>query len=215
MKHLRGIIIAVTVLCVIASNSMARDRYLLLDDRIIQKAENAKLALGTVKKHPANPLFVEDKPWEKRFDNLYGNVIFDKEEQIYKCWYSPLITEHEWDKTMTAEERKTKGRKKLRGREMGVCYATSKDGIKWKKPNLNKIEYEGSKENNIIWRGPHGAGVFKDNYDPDPKRRYKMIMKSLSTSYSADGINWSEPEKIVKVGRIPADTHNNMFWDPA
>ena len=53
-------------------------KFLLLDHRIIEKTENAKLEVGRVEKHPANPLFVEDKDWEMRFDNLYGNVIFDE-----------------------------------------------------------------------------------------------------------------------------------------
>ena len=83
MTHLRQVIITVIVFCVIASNSIARDRYLLLDSRIIANTENAKLALGTVKKHPANPLFIEDKPWEMRFDNLYGNVTYDENEENF------------------------------------------------------------------------------------------------------------------------------------
>ena len=42
-------------------------RYLLLDNRIIEDTENTELTLGTVEKHPSNPLFGEDKPWEARF----------------------------------------------------------------------------------------------------------------------------------------------------
>ena len=68
-----------------------RQRYLVLDDRIIEATHNAVLTVGTVTKHPSNPLFIEDKPWEKRFDNLYGNVIFNEEKNIYQCWYSPFI----------------------------------------------------------------------------------------------------------------------------
>lgn len=45
-----------------------QEKYLLLDSRIIEQTDNARLAVGTVKKHPANPLFREDKPWEVRFD---------------------------------------------------------------------------------------------------------------------------------------------------
>jgi hypothetical protein len=63
-----------------------RNRYLLLDSRIIENTENAKLTIGKVQKHKDNPLFEEDKPWEKRFDNLYANVIYDEQENIYKCW---------------------------------------------------------------------------------------------------------------------------------
>ena len=82
-----------------------RDRYLLLDSRIVANTENAKLVLGNVQKHKGNPLFEEDKPWEKRFDNLYANVIYDEEEQIFKCWYSPFIIDNS-SKVMTLEQRK-------------------------------------------------------------------------------------------------------------
>ena len=36
-------------------------RRLLLDPRIVDKTRNAKLTIGEVKKHSANPLFGEDK----------------------------------------------------------------------------------------------------------------------------------------------------------
>ena len=213
--------VAITVSCAALHQSLAspsegdsvRKRFLLLDSRIIERAENARLVPGRVRKHASNPLFVEDKPWEKRFDNLYGNVIYDKEESIYKCWYSPFIVDHS-AKGMTQKERDSKRYRPPRGREMAICYATSKDGIKWDKPELGLVDYEGSKANNIVWRGPHGAGIFKDLRDPDPARRYKMIMKGLSTSHSRDGIEWSAPRKITGVGRIAGDTHNNVFWNP-
>ena len=37
---------------------------LLLDRRIIASTENAELAVSTIKKHQANPLFGEEKAWE-------------------------------------------------------------------------------------------------------------------------------------------------------
>ena len=58
-----------------ASGAPGRDRYLLLDDRIVDTTQNAQLKLGAVKKDARNPLFAEDKPWEPRFDNVYANVI--------------------------------------------------------------------------------------------------------------------------------------------
>lgn len=39
-----------------------------------------------------------------RFDNLYGNVIFDEEEKLYKCWYSPFIVDSS-SHGMTLEQR--------------------------------------------------------------------------------------------------------------
>jgi len=200
------------------------NRFLLLDSRIIDSVQNAQLVPGTVKKHKSNPLFVEDKAWEKRFDNLYGNVTYDEEEKIFKCWYSPFIVDHS-AKGMTQKERDSKRYRPPGGREMGICYATSEDGIKWDKPELGLVDYKESRANNIIWRGPHGVGIFKDHRDSDPARRYKLIMQDpikgpvprshgVSTSYSTDGIHWSAPRRIKGIGTIAADTHNNVFWDP-
>lgn len=197
------------------------DRHLLLDERIIEDVQNAELTLGTVTKHDANPLFGEDKPWERRFDNLYANIIFDEEEQLYKCWYSPFIVSHT-TVGMTMEERKQEYGK--HPQEMGICYATSKDGASWDKPELGLVDYEGSTANNIIWRGggvhkdwggPHGAGIFKDSHDPDPERRYKAILKEkiLSVAFSADGIHWG-PAIPCPDANSAGDTHNNAFWAP-
>lgn len=189
-----------------------QNRYLLIDSRLIDKVENAKLSIGTVEKHKNNPLFGEDNVWEKRFDNLYGNVIYDDTEKIYKCWYSPFIVDNS-AQGMSLEERDNKEYESPDNREMGICYATSDDGITWNKPELGLVEYNGSKQNNIIWRDPHGAGIFKDERDPDPKRMYKTIFQGLSVSTSADGIHWDEPKSCVGVD-VAGDTHNNAFWAP-
>jgi hypothetical protein len=186
-------------------------KYLLLDSRIIEEVTNAKLEVGTVVKHAANPLFEEEKEWEMRFDNLYGNVIFDDEQEIYRCWYSPFIVDSS-STGMTIEERSRRYRTP-KNREMAICYATSKDGISWEKPELGLVEYKGSKQNNIVWRGPHGAGLFKDLQEEDPGKRYKVIFRGLSVSFSADGIHWEEETEVNGVD-VAGDTHNNAFWAP-
>jgi len=187
-------------------------RFLMLDNRNIDELINAKLVLGEVKKHSKNPLFGEDMPWEKRFDNLYGNIIFDEEDKLYKCWYSPFIVDYS-AKGMTLEERQKPYDDNHPDREMGICYAFSKDGINWEKPNLGLVEYNGNKNNNIVWRGPHGAGIFKDKYEIDPNKRYKILYQGIFTSFSKDGINWDNPIPIKGVD-VAGDTHNNAFWAP-
>tara|TARA_S200000501_G_scaffold94209_1_gene87511 strand:- start:500 stop:1960 length:1461 start_codon:yes stop_codon:yes gene_type:complete len=199
-------------------------KFLLLNNQIIEKTENVKLEVGKVIKHPLNPLFREEKEWEMRFDNLYANVIYDKEEDIYKCWYSPFIVD---SSSKNKELRKTNRKYSPPPvREMGICYATSKDGIKWEKPNLGLINFNGNKKNNIVWRRPHGAGIFKDLDEENPARRYKLIYKhiqegnwglngsegnSLAVSFSEDGLNWSDK---INIADFPADTHNNANWIP-
>ena len=68
----------------------ARQRHLLLDDRLIGETRNARLAVGPVKKHPANPLFREDKPWEPRFDNLLL-IRISVDKKIIACGGNPKL----------------------------------------------------------------------------------------------------------------------------
>jgi len=188
-----------------------RDRYLLLDFRIIESTENAQLTVGVVQKDKYNPLFKEDKPWEPRFDNPYCSVIYDEKEKIYKCWYSIFIkSDYE---ALTPEKRAwVDWHEGQRG--FGVCYATSKDGIKWEKPELGIIEFQGNKKNNIVLLGVHGVGVIKDLHETDPEKRYKAIHPFRGHTmvwFSSDGLNWAE-KKLP--GLDDGDTYNCTFWDP-
>ena len=203
--------------------SLGRGRHLLLDNRVVDDAENAELTLGAVEKHGANPLFGEDRPWEKRFDNLYANVVYDDEAGIYKCWYSPFVVDHS-SRRMTVRQRRETKYRAPRNREMGICYATSEDGLAWRKPELGIVDYDGSKANNILMRGgkgavvrggPHGSGFLRDPSDPDPNRRYKAFFKSkaLSVAFSADGVHWN-PDATRAVAKGSGDTHNNALWAP-
>jgi len=199
-------------------------KHLALDSRVIGRAERVRLVLGKVEKDKRNPLFREDKPWEPRFDNLYANVIRD-DDGLYKCWYSPFIIDRPSAETPAEEKKRVsymQAARKMRAekgkgpwREMGICYAVSKDGIAWEKPDLGLVELKGSKHNNLVLRGPHGTGIWKDPRDPDPQRRYKMIFKGrrMSVAFSPDGLRWSKPVPCAAMA-ARGDTHNNAFWAP-
>jgi hypothetical protein len=195
-------------------------KYLLLDSRIVERAENVRLTLGAVKKEAANPLFIEEKPWEPRFDNLYPNVMYDQQEHLYKCWYSPFIIDQAVTRTPPEKRKTLSYLDALHGndRYAGVCYAFSKDGLTWDKPDLGIVEFDGSTKNNIVLRGVHGAGIFKDLRDPDPARRYKLFGKTgedrepVGVAFSPDGLHWSKASPCSGIGAA-GDTHNNSFWD--
>ncbi len=70
---------------------MNNDRYLLLDTALWAQADHLKLTPGMARKASENPLFGEELPWEVRYDNLYAKVIFDRTDNLYKCWYNPFI----------------------------------------------------------------------------------------------------------------------------
>jgi hypothetical protein len=194
-----------------ASTGEPRNRHLFLDGRIIERAENAILHAGKARKDPGNPLFGEEKPWEARFDNLYANVVREPHTGLYRCWYSPFIVD-EAVRTIARAERIRKPYRAMK-REMGVCYAESGDGLKWSKPSLGLVDFEGSRGNNLVCRGPHGAGVFRDARERDPARRYKMFFqdKTISGACSPDGIHWADPVPFTSIGAV-GDTHNNAIW---
>lgn len=197
-----------------------RSTYLVLDDRVVDRADNVILKVGTVTKSPANPLFGEDRPWEVRFDNVYPNIAYDETTSRYECWYSPFIVDE-----LTAGTPKTqRGAVSYHStptREMGLCYSISNDGVQWTKPELGVVEFAGSKRNNLVLRYSHGAGVLKDVHDADPSRRYKTFggqqipgqKRRFQVSFSADGVHWAEPLFCPEIG-VEGDTHNNAIWAP-
>lgn len=200
--------------------------FLLLDPRAIASTRNAKLRLGTITKHAANPLFSEEcfsdppKPWEARLDNVYPNVIYDEEDGIFKCWYKSFIYDELSNRTpLSQRTRRTYGEG---AREEGLLYATSVDGINWQKPPLGIIEFEGSTANNLVMRrathGLHAGGVLKDPRDPDPARRYKFIHRNsqarrMASCFSPDGLHWSPPIPWHEHDAV-GDCHNNAIWSP-
>lgn len=196
-----------------------RNKYPLLDSRVVESVQNVKLAVGTVQKHKSNPLFEEDQPWEPRYDNVYANVIYDEEQDLYKCWYSPFVNDSAYANTLPEDRKPGTYMKSLRAtggnRRMGVCYATSKGGIHWTKPLMDIRRWDDKQPTNIVDIGPHGSGIMKDLRDKDPQRRYKMFMKEngVSVEFSPDGLHWSNPVRCPEIGAA-ADTHNNAFWAP-
>jgi hypothetical protein len=186
--------------------------HLLLDPRVVAEATDARLVPGPVSKEAANPLFVEDRPWEVRFDNLYANILYD--DGRFRCWYNPFIVD-EVEANTPSEQRATI-RYVPTLREMGLCYAESVDGLHWEKPSLGLVEFAGSMHNNILLRGPHGCGVFRDDADPDPARRYKLLCvreenHEMAVAVSPDGLHWSTPESCPEMAAV-GDTHNNTLW---
>jgi hypothetical protein len=109
-----------------------------------------------------------------------------------------------------------------------ICYAESKDGIQWEKPDLRLFEYKGSKKNNIILNKVHNYGChdFSPFIDSNPNvtrgKRYKAIgyvrgqqePKGLYGFISADGIDWDliQDDFIIMDEGWVFDTQNIAFW---
>jgi hypothetical protein len=117
-----------------------------------------------------------------------------------------------------------------RNKTQCFCYASSRDGTNWEKPELGIIDWDGSKENNIVMALEEGeenlgtASVFKDPADPDPDRAYKLVFNyfegagddtiyGLQAATSPDGLNWNRIPKPLFTDAKPFDGFNVVFWD--
>ncbi|WP_077369767.1 hypothetical protein [Anaerosalibacter sp. Marseille-P3206] len=203
-------------------------KYLFLDRGIIDGhwTSNAILKLNQITKDVENnPMFREDyfsnpsRPWEVRYDNGYPNVFYDKEYEIFRCYYTLFTYDIESQNT-ALEERTNKQYIPTSSRITSVCYAESKDGVNWVKPNLGLVEFDGNKDNNILMRYGHGTSVLYDEDEVDPNKRYKLMTKIeyshdnhfMAVAFSSDGIHFSDYIEWPKYNP-QADTYNFVFRD--
>jgi hypothetical protein len=177
---------------------------LFVDDFLIERMT------GDVMQHlhrpePKEVVLVTDAPWEGNTCAYY--TVF-RDGARYRMYYRGS---HYDEKTRKSAHREV------------TCYAESKDGIRWTKPNLGLFEFNGSKENNIVWDGigTHCFVVFKDdNPDCPAETRYKGIARGrprgergLYVFQSPDGVRWKlmRPDPVITKGAF--DSQNLAFWD--
>lgn len=177
-------------------------RELFVDDHLIEMLRDARRELH----HPTprEIAIVHDAPWEGAGSG-YHSVLRDGD--VYRMYYR--------GSALGVED----GRLKL-GDEV-YCYAESRDGIKFTKPQLGLHEYNGSKQNNIIWTGvgTHNFAPFLDTRADCPaESRFKALGGTASQGglfafRSADGIRWSlaRDEPVITEGAF--DSQNLAFWD--
>jgi hypothetical protein len=185
-------------------------KLLMLDTRVIDHAENARLVLGMPVKEPRNPLLPADQPWENATNNYYPNVLWDAGERVWKLWYKDVLADPEAIAKMDVPSTV---------HDVGwyLLYATSRDGLAWQRPALGLHRFDGRTDNNIVARDCPNVGVFRDAHDPDPARRYKMVfdvgLGKPRVRFSPDGLHWGEAQEVTGFTAQQGDTHNNAFYD--
>ncbi len=99
-----------------------------------------------------------------------------------------------------------------------TCYAESRDGIHWEKPNLGLVSWRGSTENNILLPNASikgkNASIIRDLNAPAAER-YKMVFRrdGVYGYISADGLRWTGVETNPFLTEGPFDSHNTLLWD--
>lgn len=178
-------------------------RQLFVDDFLVEETDLTP-EYHKAEKYEGNPVLFAQTPWEKAQSPVAcpksGGVWYDEEEKIFKMWY-----EAGWLRQM--------------------CYAVSKDGIHWERPNLgleegtNKIlvfdGYEDGKYyEDIKYLRPDSTTVWID-YECDPKERYKLFLRNPGGEYpgivaiSADGIHF---ENFTYTE--PVNDRSTVFYNP-
>ena len=58
---------------------------------------------------------------------------------------------------------------------VGIAYAQSDDAYQWTRPELGQVEFQGSKQNNLIANPPRGSSGFFEDPGAPPEERYKAM----------------------------------------
>jgi len=174
---------------------------LFVEGSLIEKV-SAPASLHQHEPAPQEVVLVTGEPWE---GNTSAYFTIFRDDDIYRMYY----------RGSHAVQTPTP----IRHPEYS-CYAESTDGIQWKKPKLGLFEFEGSTDNNIIWKGGAAENFtpFKDaNPDCAPDVRYKAFgdfgKPGIFAFKSPDGIRWSplSDKPIITEGSF--DSQNLAFWD--
>ncbi len=152
---------------------------------------------------------------------FYGSVLYDGGR--YRMWYHACHSQRNPD--WSADQQRQLARYRDPVWLGPVCYAESDDGINWRRPALGQFRWQGSTAHNALDL-PHtltaGALVLKDEQEPDPGRRYKMIYQffpryadprdprdggttTVATAVSPDGLSW----------RLAGVPYLDQFMEPA
>lgn len=180
-------------------------RELFVDNHLIDQLDGVELKMHPP--HPAGIAIPFNDAWDRDASG-YATVIQDKD--LYRMYYRGGPR----DASSGESE----------GSTSYFCYAESKDGIHWVKPELGLVEYKGSKANNILlapapredpWT--QSISPFLDNRPGVPSdERYKAVAgqwpQGIYILVSPDGIHWKKwrEEPVFKEGAF--DSLNVAFW---
>ena len=181
-------------------------RQLFVDDFLIESTDLAP-EYHNPKKFEGNPILFPETPWETDGAPAAcpksGGVWYDEEERIYKMWY-----EGTWLKNM--------------------CYATSKDGIHWERPDLGIVKgtnmilpYENYTEleyhmPKTTYLRPDSTTVFID-YNAPKDEKYKLYLHNPGGCFpaviavSGDGIHFHD---FALAGDMNTGDRSTIFYNP-
>jgi len=208
------------------------DLFLMVDEDLVESAENARLRFCPIEKQE-QPVLLPTETWEggdgknpRPFsqDPIDGSVLLDARRQRFHLWYRS----HNRLVHNSTEPLHDGQRLRGNGRTPGstVCYATSADGLVWEKPEVGTVLFDGSYHNNMVDVSPspvlsdHLSGVAPNLADPERGKLVGTIFsrfddpiypQGIAQLYSDDGIHWTV--HFPPTLSIDGDAHC-LMWDP-
>lgn len=176
-------------------------RELFVDNDLIDDLTNVELRLQTP--ISGGKALIFDKPWEAEYA-LGGTVV--KDDTCYRLFYRgyPAVKNHD------------------SGEPNYLCYAESKDGITWNRPDLRQVTVYGTLENNVLKDG-NMTVLYDDREEVPPRERYKALVGGGETGLyvvtSPDGFSWtrvsSDTTLVGAAKGYSLDSPNVLTWVPS
>lgn len=160
------------------------DKQLLIDDFVIDEMSGLTRRLHPFVKHPHNPVFQAQVPWEEGWaDPFMSTVIYDREQRCFRMWY------------------RCGPRHSLKG------YAVSEDGVHWQRPDIAATPWQQFDRHNLLgfdghiatWKKPGNNVLFFSEArgtDRFLSLFYQPPTSDYAVSRSTDGVTWRPPESV-------------------
>jgi len=170
-------------------------KFMFFDDWPYEYIKGFTRKQGKPIKYKNNPVMKPELPHEFKRISLYGTIYYDKDNKLFKMWYPTFSS---GDKTVA-----------------NLCYAQSRDGYNWIKPNLHIVE-----GTNIVLDQSHnvrGQTIIYDIEEEDLSKKYKLLVRpghinSVCSYVSPDGIHWKMLSK--KAINADSDSHIGLMRHP-
>ncbi len=172
---------------------------LFVDHFLMEKQDNVRLVQHKPKDEGV--VFRFDKPWEGAFCG-YATILKDSTQ--YQLYYRGLP---EAGKDGSSSET--------------TCYAESKDGVNWTRPDLGVYKVSGTYDNNVMLANDapfsHNFSPFMDSKPGIPEtEKFKAVAGTKKTGLiaygSADGIHWQKIQDKPIFTKGIFDSQNVVFW---
>lgn len=218
-------------------------RQFFFDNLVIASAQDLTRRHHAPRRASDEPVIDKDRPWEKTlyFSCNTWNVIRDPADGLFKCWYENWLLEDAGKIPSYFRESDGKICVDVHGEFPScMCFAQSRDGIHWDKPEMDIVRDNGAGTNIVLGRGvcgdqAHCPTVLLDPLETDPSRRFKVLFMCdiesviegttgtacFAVATSPDGCHWQlMPEQPVfgtirslgDVVTITADPDSRTYW---